>query len=1676
MKLNKILTTLATSALLTASTISSADDTAIYLSNPNYDADTKPNVLFLLDNSGSMGYGLQDGKSRLKVMQESFDDIMSNSSNINAGIMKLWRRGSESSELTYPVTDVDQPYGEGTTIVKSGVPEILESSDDAYEFLTKNSVSTASDKLIMGGRNASTNSLRSLSSIQSLNSAAGQFEIIERRIDRTVDNKSPFGPDINNSMALTGHSGRPSTSGLYFRNLDLPKDAEIQEAYIEFTSATRDNRTFNMVIYGQQSMNPLPFSSHENLSNRISTEGASTHWRILQNVSPHDQVFWKVGYKYQSPDISSTIQSILDNPNIPWGSGDKLNNLALLLWMPESGRSANKSGLRRVFQFLNSNSSSDNRKAAKIFIKYTTPELEAGDFITGLRFQNIGIPKDSSIVSAKLIFTAAESDSSPVTLKVTAGTPSDRDDPTDLNDAPFSIDDSNISSRTHDELGSVSWTPETWIESPSGDEPPNRYETDVKALIENLVSHTDWCGNDSGTLFLEKESGAGKRVAYSFDGNPVNRPRLVIEYTPNPSGCINEILNTRISQADYDGYENKYGGSLYLNSDEIKFRSSNNTGTETFAAFHYDHFPIKKGAVIQDAWIELTASRDSEDDTLTLRIRAEKTSNSVPLKNQTNNISNRRSILSNIYKDWSVGEPWRKDKVYRSPQIKDLLKDIVDQDDWQAGNGLTLMINSRFAVFKERYAYSYEGNPTFSPRLVVRVASGDIDSSAAYTVKDHLVSLVNKIDDGGGTPIVPRMYNAAKYFKDSFDGKSSPINNACQSNHLVVLTDGEANSNNDWRVHDKIEELIEKDCSSGYYGGEYCGRDIANWLTNTDLSSSVNRDNTVQTHTIAFATSEGSRATNFMAALANEGDGKFYLAKDAQQLSKAFNQIISDIIDNESTFAAPGVAVNSFNRSEHLNKVYYSIFKPSKTDRWDGNLKKYQVLTSPKTSIYDSSRPPLEAIDSETGFFKNTEEDKPLSFWSTSADGSSVSTGGMNDVLATTTENRKIYTFFGSSPAGTAQSITGSSNAISTNNSSITKQLLGLGSSQDSERTAIINWIRDRSKGIGDPLHSTPVLANYKCNGIYDPETPYQCDEKDQVLTLFLGTNDGVFHAVDAKSGKELFAFMPQELLPKAKEWQGNRATDRTLGNGRPYGLDGHVVLWTNDANYNGVIYGGADTLDSNGDGDTTDGLPSDSVNSFNDQDEFVYAYIGMRRGGRNYYALDVTNTANPKMLWYINGGTAPFQQLGQTWSRPEKARIQVGADVKDVLIFTGGYDTNQDSLALYSEDTMGNAIYIVDAKTGSLIWSASGPNTGNHSLTLNKMKYSIPGGVTVWDAEGDGIADQLFFADTGGQVWRLYINNCIAADSDGAASCAAPSLNDVSDLVWAADGDNNGVSDSDDGVIASLGYTSNMPDSLKQENARKFYTRPDVTKIAINGRRKLTVSVGTGTRPDPLGSLNPTLKDRFYLLIAGSSGNPTANGLDANNNSYRDSQSIPNFSTIKSTYSSGSESLSLSNLTPTNDQEYFENQYDSVGGSNNHGWYINMNSKEKIMSDPAIFGGQIYFNTYVPTAINTNSCSAVAGQAYGWEVSLDGAFSEREEIKSNGIVGNSVFLILPKDNTTPPSEGTPTDPPGTPTPPAQENTKCGANSNGVLIVRGTQTDDLPDICVEGSTYWKQIK
>jgi type IV pilus assembly protein PilY1 len=637
----------------------------------------------------------------------------------------------------------------------------------------------------------------------------------------------------------------------------------------------------------------------------------------------------------------------------------------------------------------------------------------------------------------------------------------------------------------------------------------------------------------------------------------------------------------------------------------------------------------------------------------------------------------------------------------------------------------------------------------------------------------------------------------------------SPSQQSCQKNYVVYLTDGEPTQDNS--ADSKIETLLGHQCDGT--GPGRCLDDLAGYMHDNDLRPAVQGDQNVTTYTIGFG--DDVAGTTFLDEVAAAGGGENFFAGDTESLTTALTNIVNKIVTGSSTFVAPAVAVNAFNRTESLSDLYISVFQPTQTYHWPGNLKKYRlengVVVGADTTADGTPDP---AIDPVTGFFSTASK----SFWSASADGSDVTKGGAANEQPADSATRKIYTFLGN------DDLTAVANRVTSSNAALTDAVLGTGTAGLPTRTQLLDWTNgfdlrdlngdgqttDARHQMGDPVHGKPAVVIYG-------GTAGSPDIDDAVV--YAPTNDGYLHAINARTGAELWSFIPPELLNNlVNVYQDDPS------NTKHYALDGDVRAFRLDVNQNGIVEPGS--------GDK------------------VWLFFGMGRGGDHYYAIDVTNRNSPQHMWTI--GPTQLPGVGQTWSPPTFARVRIAGTSQNalnlVLVMGGGYDQTQDNDQLatfYHPDTLGNRIYMVDAETGSLLWFAGGPGGAvTPDLPLARMNNSIPSAIRVLDLDADGFADRMYAADTGGRIWRFDI----IADADAVAS--GQQVPTAGNLV-------NG------GVLASLGNADLV--THPNTSARRFYQTPDVSLVRRRGADPyLNIAVGSGWRGHPL---NMDTQDRFYAI-----------------------------------------------------------------------------------------------------------------------------------------------------------------------------------------------------------------
>jgi len=758
------------------------------------------------------------------------------------------------------------------------------------------------------------------------------------------------------------------------------------------------------------------------------------------------------------------------------------------------------------------------------------------------------------------------------------------------------------------------------------------------------------------------------------------------------------------------------------------------------------------------------------------------------------NVGNVYTLYSGNYLNWKNFSPDASATKTRLQIVKEVFSDVIDS---------TSGVNAGLMRFDNKSQEANKGGYFLLPMQ-------ELNSTSRPTFK----TAVNDLSPGGYTPLAETMYEAARYFRgegvefgddtspatnhtgvlDPADTSSykSPVEYQCQQSSIVMLTDGDPTYDRD--ADSLIPALPDFGSVAGScaFSSDDCLDEVAHYLFDYDQDTVLDDDQNVTSYMIGFHTDQ-----SLLKNAASKGGGSYYTADDTGELATAFAKIITEILSINTTFVAPAVPVNAFNRLTHRNELYYALFRPNRNPQWAGNLKRYKLAGDPLV-IADANDAP--AVDDATGFFK----DSSTSIWTQAIDtpdGQDVTLGGAASML---TVGRTVYTYTGAvAPANV--SLTASEHSFHESNAALTKSLLGIGTDTDAYRTDLLQWSRgvdiddadedgsvaDARREMGDPLHSNPVVLNYGGTDAI-PDS-----------TLFVATNEGFLHAFDTTDGTEVFSFMPQELLTNLDTLYANSGADD-----HPYGLDGPITVWANDANHNGVLQDSSGVTESG---------------------EHAYLYAGMRRGGKNYYALDVTNRNSPVLKWMIKGGEGNYTELAQTWSRPQLARIKSSGVTKTVMFFGGGYDVNQDTVDA-DVDSEGRALYMADAATGARLWWAGGTLSGA-TLALEDMQYGMPASVLVADLDADSLTDIIFAVDVGGQVWRFDFNN------------------------------------SGDDTVITGGVVAKLAGSGPGEH-RRFYEKPDVSLLKrSNGQLVYAIGIGSGYRAHPLSA---ETQERYHMLFVG--------------------------------------------------------------------------------------------------------------------------------------------------------------------------------------------------------------
>jgi type IV pilus assembly protein PilY1 len=510
------------------------------------------------------------------------------------------------------------------------------------------------------------------------------------------------------------------------------------------------------------------------------------------------------------------------------------------------------------------------------------------------------------------------------------------------------------------------------------------------------------------------------------------------------------------------------------------------------------------------------------------------------------------------------------------------------------------------------------------------------------------------------------------------------------------------------------------------------------------------------------------------------GEGSYFSARDPSSLNRSLNDALQTI--GSKIGAGAAAASSTLNPVEGDNSAYVASYA---TVKWSGNLEARSINTSTgevsKTAIWCvenvlsgvctlPSSVVSEDVFGSTQAFCVTPGSN-----TTTCDGLGGSlsgtnckvqiplscTGAMVDNVGAAVSNRKILMKNGNSatPAlvdftyanlTAAQKVYFEKPFLSTNLShwsalsaaqqniaygeNLVNYLRGESGYEDRASNSPPSIVADnrvfrfREATLGDALESTPLFSSKPRNGYSDANygpvsnpISYKAVQANRPGTVYMGTNDGMLHAFDAANGEERWAYIPSMVIPNLY-----KLADRTYS--------------THHQNY------------INGDARAVDVCVANCSVAGSGGAQWKTLLIGgLNGGGSGYYALDITDPVNPKLLWEFtqdNDG-----DLGISYGRP---LVTKKADGTWVVLITSGYNNT-----LGANPGKG-FLYVLNPITGVVI-SKLGTGAGDATTPSGLAKISGYANLPATD----NTATYIYGGDLLGNVWRFDINLLSAIGSN---------------------------------------------------------------------------------------------------------------------------------------------------------------------------------------------------------------------------------------------------------------------------------------------------------------------
>nr|HIL76819.1 hypothetical protein [Rhodospirillales bacterium] len=463
-------------------------------------------------------------------------------------------------------------------------------------------------------------------------------------------------------------------------------------------------------------------------------------------------------------------------------------------------------------------------------------------------------------------------------------------------------------------------------------------------------------------------------------------------------------------------------------------------------------------------------------------------------------------------------------------------------------------------------------------------------------------------------------------------------------------------------------------------------------------------------------------------------------AANKQKLIDALIEFIRlSIDDTKSTFTKPVLK----QESQDEDYIYQSTFKYIQRHQWKGYLKKYKL---------DSDGIPEDQATWDAAKKLNARNASDRNIW-TIANIYGIDTS-LNNFVSSNSEALEflLWKYAPEDPTDTeVKNLINFVRGVDVYNE-VTESDEKTDDLVSGERWKLADIYHSELKVHGPPSatvdqSNTNTEAYYRAANEYDNfvnsnECGSSCRTRKEVV--YVGANDGLLHAFNAKNGEEMWAFMPPMKLRDIR----NIISNKDKESHSIYGVDGSPII--KDVYYN--------------------------------EKWRTVLLAGLGRGGGGYFALDVTDPDTPSFLFafrndlvnkiishWDSGGDVTevgygggdfakdfeydYSKIGDSTSTPQILLIPYNNTQKWVAVFGAGFNAGVNN-------TYGSSIYVIDLENdGKVLQRIDISDTGN-----NDIANSIPAAVLAITPDSTPSAAykgaMIYFADLESSLWKLNLTD----------------------------------------------------------------------------------------------------------------------------------------------------------------------------------------------------------------------------------------------------------------------------------------------------------------------------